>query len=213
MKLINELSHHLKDMEVDWHLCGGFAIDTYLGEKTRKHKDLDITVSFDYMRECISYLQERGWTIDAPVGNGRLISVERAIERSDLNFDNLWCYKENNSFMKIEKISGEFKYVSFLDREQTELDFIEVLFNKVEDNIFYYQKNQNITLPTNKAFIKKGDISILAPEIILLYKSRNTKSEDYKNDFILTLNKLDREAYSWLINAMNIEYPQGHPWL
>jgi len=33
----------------------------------------------------------------------------------------------------------------FIDREQTELDYIEVLFNKIENGVFYYQKNLNIT--------------------------------------------------------------------
>jgi hypothetical protein len=47
MKLFNELSEYLSDMNVEWHLCGVFAIDAYLGKITRKHKDLDITASFD----------------------------------------------------------------------------------------------------------------------------------------------------------------------
>lgn len=47
MKLLDDLYNHLYDMKVDWHLCGGFAIDVFLGEITRKHKDKDITVSFD----------------------------------------------------------------------------------------------------------------------------------------------------------------------
>ncbi len=47
MKLFNEISEHLSGMDVEWYLCGGFAIDAYLGNITRKHKDIDITVSFN----------------------------------------------------------------------------------------------------------------------------------------------------------------------
>lgn len=75
MKLFNELSEHLSDINVEWYLCGGFAIDAYLGKITRKHKDLDITVSFDNMKECIHYLKSKGWEIDAPVDNQRLVPV------------------------------------------------------------------------------------------------------------------------------------------
>lgn len=57
------------------------------------------------------------------------------------------------------KTEGVFNYVSFINREQTELDFIEVLFNKIENGIFYYQKNYSITLEKHKAFIKKGENS------------------------------------------------------
>lgn len=50
MKLFNELNEHLSGMNVDWYLCGGFAIDAYFGNITRKYKDIDIdidiTVSF-----------------------------------------------------------------------------------------------------------------------------------------------------------------------
>lgn len=213
MKLLDELCQHLSDMNVDWHLCGGFAIDAYLGKKTRKHKDIDITVSFDDMKTCIQYLKSKGWEIDAPVGNQRLVPVELALEQSDLYFDNIWCYKKSADFIKTEKIDGIFKYMKFIDREQTELDFIEVLFSKIENGILYYQKNHNIMINTDMAFIKKGEISILAPEIILLYKSRDYKNDDYKHDFDVVINNLEKERYDWFINAMNIAYPDGHPWI
>ena len=66
---------------------------------------------------------------------------------------------------------------------------------------------------TDGAFIKKDKISILAPEVILLYKSRNYENNDYKHDFDAVINKLEKERYDWFINAMNIVYPEGHPWI
>ncbi len=213
MKLLDELYNHLYDMNVEWHLCGGFAIDVYLGSITRKHKDIDITVSFDDMELCIQYLKSKGWEIDAPVGNQRLVPVEFALEHKELYFDNIWCYKKDNDFIKTEKTDGVFKYMKFIDREQTEMDFIEVLFNKVENGIFYYQKNHNIMINEDMAFIKKDKISILAPEVILLYKSRNHENNDYKHDFDSVISKLEKERYEWFINAMNTAYPKGHPWI
>lgn len=57
--LLDDLYDHLYDMDVEWHLCGGFAIDAYLGNITRKHKGIDITVSFDDMIARIQYLKSR----------------------------------------------------------------------------------------------------------------------------------------------------------
>jgi len=54
MKLLNELSEHLSGLKVKLHLCGGFAIDAYLGKITRKHKDIGITVSFNNMINVFS---------------------------------------------------------------------------------------------------------------------------------------------------------------
>lgn len=213
MKLLEDLSDHLYDMNLEWHLCGGFAIDAYLGEITRKHKDIDITVSFDDMKVCIEFLKSKGWEIDAPVGNGRIVPVEFAIDNSNLYFDNIWCYKKNADFIKVEKTDGVFKYMEFINREQIELDFIEVLFNKVENGVFYYQRNHKIMINADKAFIKKDKISILAPEIILLYKSRNYENKDYQHDYDVVINKLEKESYDWFKNSMSIVYPQGHPWI
>lgn len=88
------------------------------------------------MKECIRYLKSKGWEIDASVGNQRLVPVEYALDNPELHFDNIWCYKTGADFIKIEKTDGIFKYASFLDREQTELDFLEVLFNRIENGIF-----------------------------------------------------------------------------
>lgn len=213
MDLLNQLNEHLSGMNVDWYLCGGFAIDAYLGKITRKHKDLDLTVSFSDMEECIQYLKLKGWEIDAPVGNQRFVPVDFALKHSELYFDNIWCYKKGADFIKTKKTDGPFKYMKFINREQTELDFIEVMFNKIENDTFYYQKNHNITLDIDKAFIKKGEVTILAPEVILLYKSRNCENSDYQHDFDMVINKLDKERYDWFINVMNIAYPEGHIWI
>ena len=94
MVLINELREYLSGLNAEWHLCGGFAIDAYLGKRTRKHKDIDITVSFNDMQECIRYLLSKGWEIDAPVGNQRLVPVEFVQQNPELYFDNIWCYKK-----------------------------------------------------------------------------------------------------------------------
>lgn len=115
--------------------------------------------------------------------------------------------------IEYKELNGVFKYVKFIEREQKELDFIEVLFNKIENGVFYYQKNHNIKISTDMAFIKKDKISILAPEVILLYKSRNHENNDYKQDFNAVINNLEEERYNWFINAMNIAYPEGHPWI
>jgi len=136
MELLQDLCEYLSGLNTEWHLCGGFAIDVYLGKITRKHKDIDITVSFDNMKECIRYLKSKGWEIDAPVGNQRLVPVEFALQNPELYFDNIWCCKKGADFIKTERIDGMFKYARFIDREQKELDFIEVLFNKIENWFF-----------------------------------------------------------------------------
>lgn len=136
-----------------------------------------------------------------------------AIDNPNLYFDNICCYKDGADFVVNEKVDEPFKYMKFINREQTELDFIEVMFNKVYDNVFYYLKHPKITMNMKDAVIRKDKINILAPEIILLYKSRNYTNCDYQHDFDVVINKLEKDRYDWFINAMNIAYPNGHPWI
>lgn len=62
--------------------------------------------------------------------------MEFALQNSQLYFDNIWCYKKGANSIKTEKVDGIFKYMRFIEREQKELDFIEVLFNKIENGVF-----------------------------------------------------------------------------
>lgn len=59
MELIYELRNHLSELNIQWQLCGGFAIDAYLGRITRHHKDLDISISFNKMKICIEYFKKK----------------------------------------------------------------------------------------------------------------------------------------------------------
>lgn len=56
------------------------------------------------------------------------------------------------------------------------------------------------------------NISILSPEIILLYKTRNPGNSDYRQDFELAVEALQQDSRNWLEEAMKREYPEGHPW-
>lgn len=212
MKLIKELKEHLSDMKVAWHLCGGFAIDVFLGKETREHKDLDITVSFTDIRQCVNYLCKKGWRIVAPIGGGRFLPIGEALESDKYYFDNIWCYRDNADFIKV-KDNGPFLNIEMEERNQSELDFIEVLFNKVDESNFYYLKNPKITLDVDKSVLNIGGVSILSPELILLYKTRNPENSAYQQDFKLTIAKLQNDEKNWLIESMRLEYPQGHPWM
>lgn len=213
VKLIEELCEHLSGLKIDWHLCGGLALDVYLGRITRRHKDLDITVNFDDMRECIGYLKYKGWNIEVPVGGGRLVPVEYVLNHPDLSFDNIWCFKDGAGFLFTEKTEGVYRYVRYSREEQRKLDFIEVLFNRVEDGLFFFKRNHSITRSIEKAFIKKDGISILAPELVLLYRSKDLGNLDYVRDFELVIKVLEEERYNWFIKAMKMAYPEGHPWI
>ena len=48
-----------------WALCGGWAVDAWLGHPTRAHEDVDVSIADDLQGALFGYL--RGWDL---VGHG-----------------------------------------------------------------------------------------------------------------------------------------------
>src|SRR4030095_1337100 len=96
------------------------------------------------------YLLSRGWTLEKAV-SGQLFPWQPG-EWIDLPIHVVWCKKDD-----------------------AVPDCVELLFNEVDERNFCYRKDTSITLPLEKMITSSpSGIPILAPEIVLLYKSRNT---------------------------------------
>ena len=53
----------LRDMPCGWYVCGGWAIDLFLGRVTRAHKDVDISVARADQLRAQEFMRARGWTL------------------------------------------------------------------------------------------------------------------------------------------------------
>ncbi len=207
--LLTALKEHLAGLDVLWHLCGGFAIDVYVGIQTRPHKDLDITVAFDDADRCIDYLQEEGWNVKAPVGQGRLVTVDYARAHSD--FGTIWCYRGEPEFIHVTRVDGPFTYVEFNRTQQDSLDFLEVLLNRIDEDKLYYKRNHSVTRDLDRAFLKRDGISVLCPEVVLLYKASAVENPQYVHDFEVAIKCMGAERLTWFIDAVKQAYGD-HPW-
>lgn len=68
-------------------------------------------------------------------------------------------------------------------------------------------------MPLNRAIlIAKNGIPFLAPEIVLLYKSKPTQGKD-EIDFKSVLPFLDVDSITWLYSSLTIMYESDHPWI
>lgn len=59
MDIIHQAHDLLKTQSFDYAICGGFAIDLFLGETTRPHGDLDLLVYWpqrDTVIQCMNAL-------------------------------------------------------------------------------------------------------------------------------------------------------------
>jgi len=175
--------------DIQWAVCGGWAIDLYLNQQTRDHKDLDLTIKRIDQLQMQDFLLSNGWTLKK-VESGKLYDWEQG-DYLKLPVHNVWCSHPDFS-----------------------AHYVEVLFSEVDEMHYKFRCNQNIQLPIARAFISSpSNIPILAPEIILLFKAKTSDDNpDYQHDFEVTLPVLATAQREWLSQAIR-NVSGNHNWL
>ncbi|PIR98993.1 hypothetical protein COT87_01790 [Candidatus Collierbacteria bacterium CG10_big_fil_rev_8_21_14_0_10_44_9] len=172
---LNTILEHYKGF---WAVAGGWAIDLYLGEVTRKHKDIEVAVWRDeqhFLNSCFA-----SW-------NGKYLIKGNALE---------W-----NAEDKLELPIHELHF-SKGDEE------IEVLLNERKNENWVFRRDQTITYPENKFYqTTTSGIKILAPEVVLLYKAKDPKDHDTQ-DLHNALVKMTSEQKLWLHDSISKMFPQ-----
>jgi len=212
MDLLNQLNNFMAKIEVDYAICGGHAIDLFLGNKTRPHKDLDVSVYWQDRDKIVQHMLNEGWSIYEPCGKPHLHKINNVADQMRIK-ENIWCIKNSNPHYKFTEHKSDMYAVDFDNSEQTELDFIEFLFNTRKDGYFLYEKNHEIKRSLNTAISTTNSIPYLSPEVVLLYKSSMADTPDYQLDFENTVNKMSAEQLAWFNKSLSIRYPNGHKWL
>jgi hypothetical protein len=213
--IISKACIYFNNLGFDWSICGGGAIDLFLGKKTRVHKDLDIAVYWEDRNAIISLMLDSGWRVFEACGGG---VIHELFDKQDIPFEkrNLFCFTTNETRCSLEPI-GENKYrFGFEKKEQDDFNYVEFLFNKRDDEYFYLPSKPNLKRSLNKAIIKSNDVPFLSPEIVLFYKSSyldGPDTNDHSQDFTLTLPLLDLEQKQWLRGAIEKEHSNDHVWL
>ncbi len=137
----------MADFDQPWAFCGGWAIDLFLDRRTRHHKDIDVAIARRDQVGLQAYLVARGWGLQI-AHDGTLTDWSTA-EYVELPRHGIWC-----------------RHLS------ADPDFLEVLLNEIDAETFRFRRDQTVTRPLDRAFIRApSGLPILAPEIVLLYKS------------------------------------------
>src|SRR4051812_12031153 len=169
--------------ERPWCIAGGWAIDLAVGRATREHQDVEIAIFREDQHRLRDYLNDWDWSVAV---NHQLVPWSDA--------DTI-----NPPLHELHATSAHGVKLEFLLNERDAIDWI-------------YRRNRSIRRSIEKA-IRRGreGIPVLASEIVLLYKSKNTRPAD-ELDFRVTSEMLDEESRAWLIEALATTSP-GHAWL
>lgn len=217
--LITQCNTFLKDCGLTYAFCGGYAFELFTNTKIRSHSDIDITVFDEDRRKIIDFIIKAGWNVYEPLhSTNALRLITDPNDEGALNSLSIWAIKPGCSFIRAQPKSAEsnvFNY-AILNEEQLGFDFIEIIFNSKNEGYFVCDKDRHIARNLDKSILFHEDIPYLAPEIILFFISDPAYiASDYhreKNnidwDFVPPF--LQRESMEWLINSLEVKYPEGN---
>ena len=220
-KVIIDSCELIKKSGLPYAVCGGFAIDLYLGRKIRRHTDFDINIFEEDRKEILNFMLTQGWEIYDHIwdneGTDYLIPIKSANEKRALTTEMVWTVKPGCTLLSIkekEDEEGIFVY-KMTSRDITNADFIEICFNVKEYDYFICNKEIKVTRSLDKAILYYDEIPYLSPEVTLYHKSDPVYMDWLKTifDFYHTAHLLEDERRDWLISALKRTYPGGHEWI
>jgi len=166
-----------------WCLCGGWAIDLWLGQSTRQHEDVDVALLREDQLALKFFLEDwKFWLLDG--------GVKKAWRDWQMRM------------LPIHEIHG----TSPQGRQ------IEFLLNESQEDQWVYRRAFGVRRPLETWIVRAAfGVPVLAPEIVLLYKSKDPTPAD-ELDFRVAVDRLEPARLGWLDSALRGVDP-NHPWL
>ena len=177
-----------------WALCGGWAVDAWIGQQTRDHVDIDIVTFVDDQRAVFEQLAD--WNL---IAHDALVDQETK---------DPWDGRQLVLPAHVHAHSDN-------DLE------LEVLINERSHDDWFLSAEPPIVVPiSNATALSAWGIPTVVPEILLFYKGtayfgdvEMTKRRSHDDvDFETLRDRLDRDERTWLRDSISRLYP-NHPWL
>jgi hypothetical protein len=174
-------------LDIRYWIAGGWAIDLFLGRRTRPHGDIDVAMLRGDVPALISLLGD--WDI-CIAHDGMLTPWEGTM-----------LAPEHHQFWVRRRGSITWQF--------------EVLLEHHDGERWVYRRDVRITLPLRRFGGTTADgVPYITPEVALLYKSRRPGYDIDRNaaDFAAAAPALDAGARMWLRETLSMLGPE-HPWL
>ena len=170
---------------VTWAVAGGWAIDLFVGRITRDHADADIAIWRAHQARLRSALSP-DW---------RLEVIEDGQRRPWLEGEEI--------VPPIHELHAH--------RAGAPASTVEFLLNEHDPSAWIYRRDPVIRRELQRAILWRGTTPFLAPEIVLLYKSKDPRGHD-DLDLRTALPAMTSDQRNWLRDAI-ARASDAHPWL
>ena len=188
----------------NWFLCGGWAIDAWLGRQTREHGDIDISVFHDDQRAIFDHLA--GWQL---IGHDPNVADDTGEP---------WNGRTLDLPAHIHARPGDAGPVT-LETGHAPGFNLEVILNECSGGEWIFSREPSISLPLSQCAEEPawGQPTAL-PQVLLFYKATayfgmtNMKPRPQDEaDFLALLPLLSPDRRDWLRESILLVHP-GHPW-
>jgi GrpB-like predicted nucleotidyltransferase (UPF0157 family) len=184
---VESVANELSEASFLWYISSGWALDLFLGKVHRVHHDVDVVVPRPAQLELRKHLAERGWKFITPLEKRHEIWPPHMV--LELPRHQVHAYRGD--------------------------EFIDILLTDME-GAWKYRREPTIVRSLEKIGLStESGIPYLAPELVLLFKSKNTSNQERakdQTDFENVLPQLDAERRAWLRWALIATSP-GHAWI
>ncbi|CAM5465609.1 hypothetical protein GCM10010329_31970 [Streptomyces spiroverticillatus] len=182
--LPGQLAERLDGIGTPWYVAGGWALDLFLGERTREYGDLEIAVPEGDFEEVRALFPELACDV---VGSGQV--WEEAGAEALAAAHQTWFR---------EPASGRYLFDVFREPH--------------EDGMWVCRRDARVRLPYERVVGRaEGGIPYLVPELVLLFKAKAVRDKD-RADFDAMLPRLGQARREALRGWLDLVHP-GHPWL
>lgn len=181
----------LADAPFPWWICGGHALDLFLGYATRVHADVEVGILRRDQAALYAWLGD----FEVHVANAGTLRVLEGEERErgiEAPVHGLWCRPRGRQPWAFE-----------------------ILLNEGTRDEWIFRRDPRIRRPLALALGRtiahtQDPIPYLEPELQLLFKAKAPRPKD-ELDFAAALPALAPEQRGWLAEALDIVHPK-HRW-
>ena len=177
-----DVVHPFEDFPAPWWICGGHALELALGRSWRSHDDMDVGVLRRDASRLVGLFD--GWDVEIAAA-GVLSPWNGSVLRADESQNNLWCR-----------------------RAAAQPWCLDITIADGNREFWVFRRDPRIQVQWKHAVLRTPEgVPYLAPELQLLYKSRQSRRKDNLDakEVIPSLEPDQRDRLHLLLAA-------DHPW-
>ena len=179
----DEAKERLLGAAAIWCVAGGWALDLWLGRKTRPHSDLEIAA----LRADFAGLRERLRGFKLFVAADGELSELPPDSRLDPGQHHIWLLDEPARFWRLS-----------------------IMLEPGDVQTWVYRRDESLRCPRSQMMAATAEgVPYLNPQGVLIYKAKATRPKD-EMDFNACVGVMGPAARAWLKNALIRLHPSHH---